>query len=246
MFFAFIGNPEAEADWRVSVTEHARWLGLAAHMDTRPVAGSQCFSFGWLTPPAAAAPDIQAAGGQLRLPTSATAAGQTAPTAADNLIWVEAALPAGEVRVAVPLGTPEPFYYARDRRGWMLGNDARLLTRWLGAELDERALFALFQYGAIPAPLTMARGVRRVPSGHALCLTPSSAEADIQRVFSLAPATPQPDTAPAAERDPAARVAAALDELLSRMAPQPCISAAGSIRACWRRGCWGWVFPASA
>src|SRR6185369_945799 len=81
------------------------------------------------------------------------------------------------------------------------------------------ALFALFQYGAIPAPLTMARGVRRVPGGHALCLTPASGEADIQRVFSLAPATPNPDATSVEERDPAARVAAALDELLSRMAP---------------------------
>ena len=160
MFTAFLGNPHHTPAWRQSAEEHARWLGLRAEPDTRPVSPGVCFAFAWLLPGMTAKPALSESAGYLRLRTAPA----TVPTEADdNLISIEVAVSSGQIRVTVPPTTPEPFYAAHDQRGWLLGNDLRLLRRWVSADLDERGLYAWFQYGAIPAPLTLARQLRYHP-----------------------------------------------------------------------------------
>jgi asparagine synthetase B (glutamine-hydrolysing) len=94
--------------------------------------------------------------------------------AVNNVINMRLSLPAGELNIAVPLATPEQIYYAGDPQGYFVSNDMRLLMRWVGLRLDERAVYALFQYGAIPPPLTISKNIKRIPNGHVCKLSPKS------------------------------------------------------------------------
>jgi asparagine synthase (glutamine-hydrolysing) len=70
------------------------------------------------------------------------------------------------LRIVVPLTTPQPFYYARNNEGCVFGDDLRLFPLLRQTELDERAIFSLFQYGAITPPFTIYKDVHRLPNGH--------------------------------------------------------------------------------
>lgn len=67
----------------------------------------------------------------------------------------------------------EQLYFARVEGGWALSNDLRLMARLAGDDLDEVGLLGLFRYGVTPAPLTVFRGVQRVPVGHILHIGPA-------------------------------------------------------------------------
>jgi asparagine synthetase B (glutamine-hydrolysing) len=92
-----------------------------------------------------------------------------------NDIRIAIRLHSGELCTAVPIATPEQVFYSENARGFVLSNDMRLVTHWAGGPLSPAALFALFQYGTIPAPLSLCDGVVRVPPGHVLKNRPGRA-----------------------------------------------------------------------
>jgi asparagine synthetase B (glutamine-hydrolysing) len=83
-----------------------------------------------------------------------------------NVIRLGISTRTGEVRVLVPPTCPERFYYAEQGGQLLFTNDLRLLFRLLRPRLDEVGVYALLQYGTIPPPFTLAKGVRRLLSGH--------------------------------------------------------------------------------
>src|SRR5262249_43468810 len=100
-----------------------------------------------------------------------------------NLVSLSISPERSEIKVVLPPTTPEPFYYARNRRGWALGNDLRFMMRWAGDDLDEHAVFALLQYGAVPPPFTFAKGIFRAPNGHTLTLSFTGSEPSLECWF---------------------------------------------------------------
>jgi asparagine synthetase B (glutamine-hydrolysing) len=74
----------------------------------------------------------------------------------------------GELRASVPIAAPDQVFYSDNGRGFALANDMRLVTRWAGGSLNPAAMFALLQYGTIPAPLSLSDKVVRLAPGHLL------------------------------------------------------------------------------
>ena len=191
MFFsAYLGGPERESQWRRILDRHAGWLGLSAHAFSRRVADGRVFAFGWVS---VRPPDTDALvredGDRLTIIpldtlTRAEALASPNPTGfLTNAIRLDVSLASGEVRVAVPIITPEQFYWASGGGDWVFGNDLRLMVRWAGLKLDDLAVYAFLQYGFIPPPLTVSRTVRRIPPGHRLVLSPVPATASVERFF---------------------------------------------------------------
>ena len=200
MFYsAYLGNDESSFPWQEVMHRHANWLGLSCYIESRTLSDGRNFSFGWLERKASDRnAHLQETKEYLLMTTSDSTTheedmaitGQPwqglIESVDRNVITVGLSLRSGELRVAVPPATPEQFYFAKDSRGWVLGNDMRLLVRWAGLELDERAVYALFQYGAIPPPFTMSKTVQRVPGGHVLKIMPDSDEPAFEVFFQLA------------------------------------------------------------
>jgi asparagine synthase (glutamine-hydrolysing) len=191
IFSAYLGDSANLDSWQRVMCKHAGWLGLKSHLESRPLAGGRSFAFGWLCP---AVPGI--VGGSHETADSlvvATAGGgldDPEPPALGsldrvekNVILVSISFQSGELQIWVPPATPEQIYYARDGRGTVFGNDMRLLMRWAGMDLDQRAIFALFRYLAVPPPLTLSKSVHRIPSGHTFRLAPDSSAPAIRVQF---------------------------------------------------------------
>jgi asparagine synthase (glutamine-hydrolysing) len=70
------------------------------------------------------------------------------------------------VRVRVPLASPDQAYVSRSPAEWVVTNDLRLAAARQALELDPHGVYALLQYGAIPAPFTLFRGIARLQPGH--------------------------------------------------------------------------------
>jgi asparagine synthase (glutamine-hydrolysing) len=58
------------------------------------------------------------------------------------------------------------IFYRREKDSWIISNDLRLLLSQDSEDLDPAGWYSLFQFGAIPAPLTPFKTLRRVPAGH--------------------------------------------------------------------------------
>ena len=225
MFFsAYLGEQENLADWQEVVQQHASWLELNVHFKDSALADGRIVAFSWLylkefnpqalflemkdlfvisTTPSSLSPELG--------PTAEDLWGQLTKELCSNTIRLGISRCTGELRVVVPPTTPEQFYITYDKRGYVLGNDMRLLTRWAGLILDERAIYALLQYGAIPAPFTISQNLQRIPNGHILKLTPQSTKLAFEPFF-------WPGQALSAGDDPldaAAQVAGTLDQILS-------------------------------
>ena len=191
MFFsAYLGNSSGEQHWQEMLDRHADWLGLSAHAFSRRVADGRVFAFGWvsLRPPNTDALVREDADRltliSLNTLTRAEALAQESPRGfVTNAIRMDVSLASGEVRIAVPVLTVEQFYHAGDGRGWVFGNDLRLMLRWAGLELEERAVYAIFQFSFTPPPLTISRTVRRIPPGTQFVLPPGAASGAIERFF---------------------------------------------------------------
>lgn len=171
MFFAMYCGP-GQPDWRRHVEEHARWLGLVpAYVTCGPFTFAQLSRVG--EPPA-----ISRVGDAIRLRTlgptaiSTTAIGASEP--AGNDIRIDHRLGTDTVQVHVPPATPEQVVFGTANGGFCLSNDLRLLGRIGHGRLDRRAVHALLQYGAIPAPLTLLSGVERSAPGHVTSIDVSS------------------------------------------------------------------------
>jgi len=206
---------------------HAAWLGLAAHIETRVLRDGWTFAFGWMTPTAADPTAYFHETGQYLYLT--TGAGLGDARQADgpehqwerrlacvdtNTIYLRLALDSRRMTVVVPVATPEQFYFARDGQGCAFTNDLRLLIHWRGLDLDERAVYALFQNGRIPPPLTICASMSRVPGGHTLEIAPDPFEPVFQRHFHL------PSRA-SEKHDPAVAEAAVQETLDSVLASVP-------------------------
>jgi asparagine synthase (glutamine-hydrolysing) len=153
----FLGNEAELSPWGGAVQEHARWLGLEAHIESRCLADKRTLAVARLARRTRGMVGfLEQAGQRLTLTTGE-------PTGSASVV---VSLPAGELTVAVPLASPEPFHYAQTAHGYLFGNDLRFFPRLVDVELDECALYALFHFGAVPPPLTIWRGIRRLPSGH--------------------------------------------------------------------------------
>jgi asparagine synthase (glutamine-hydrolysing) len=62
------------------------------------------------------------------------------------------------------------LYYRQDQDRFIVSNDVRLLAPQ-DDHLDPAGLYSLFQFGAISAPFTLFKNVKRVPPGHLLTLS---------------------------------------------------------------------------
>ncbi len=222
MFFcAYLGCKEHELPWRETVRRHAAWLGLAAHLDSRPIADGRVFTFGWVSV------DSPQSGGLVReteehltlttLPVLAPPHGPfSVPRHFEtNAIRLEVSLADGEVRAAVPLVTTEQLYHAADARGHVFSDDMRLMVRWAGLELDERAVIALFQYHRIPAPLTISKRVSRIPNGYMVHTQPGNSKPVLEAAFSGLQA--QEIVQRPIEGDPVERLRESMDAVLEQV-----------------------------
>jgi len=224
-FFACMGSSDSIPRWREALSQHADWLGLTAYPFSRLISDGRVFAFGWVS---LRPPDIDALvredGDRLTIIsldtlTRAEALEQERPRGFEtNAIRMDVSLLSGEVRVAVPIITPEQFYWASSGGDWVFGDDLRLMVRWTGLELDDVAVFAFLQYGFVPPPLTISRTVRRISPGHRLLLRPTPATASVERFFEPAELWYKDrDTSDADEL-----LREALDGVLSK-APQPAV-----------------------
>ncbi len=110
----------------------------------------------------------------------------------------------GDARVRVPLAGPDQAYRCHGPRASLLTNDLRLAVARHRPALDPQGVYALLQYGAIPAPFTLFRGVERLPPGH---------EASLDSGFVAR--LPPPATVPPADADDSeAALIARIDEVL--------------------------------
>lgn len=232
MFFAaFLGHPSYEPTWRDALQRHATWLGLSAHPYARTLGDGRVFAFGWAS---VSAPDTDALvrddGHRLVLipldtPTRDIALADAPPrgfrTTATRL---DVSLATGDVQVAVPVMTLEKFYYARVADGWLLGNDLRILIRLAGLDLDERAVYAIFQYSSIPSPLSISRTVHRAVPGHVLTLPADGSEARLHRFFHVGDLAEEWNG-----RDAGDYVAAAMDAAIARTQPPVAVHFSGGV-----------------
>lgn len=60
------------------------------------------------------------------------------------------------------------IYYHRLEAGILFSSDLRFLLRLVPAEIEDRALYALLKYGAVPEPMTLSRNIAAVPPAHYL------------------------------------------------------------------------------
>jgi hypothetical protein len=83
-----------------------------------------------------------------------------------NEVGIAMSLDSPEFPAAVPMTTPEQLFYSEDKRGFVLANDLRFVTGWAkGGGLRPASVFALFQYGMVPAPLSLIPQCCSCPAG---------------------------------------------------------------------------------
>jgi len=215
MFFsAYVGTDEGRRRWREAAEAHAAWLGLTACVESHALAGGRCAGLAWLDPrPDPALRPAGRARAQIVTATVASDAGGRTDAPADpNAVRVDLSA-AGDLRVLLPPTTPVHFYWARASQGVVLGDDLRLLLRLADPDPvpDARAVYALLQYGAPAAPLTVSSRVHRMPGGHVWRLA-AGAEQPV-----LEPVDPTAEVRGDEEGDPASRVLRAVDASLSRV-----------------------------
>jgi len=231
LFCAFLGDRTDEPAWRKTVTRHAAWLGLTVHLNSRPIADGRVFAFGWVS---LHPPDLSALvhEKQNRLTLCAPQA-FTPPDDAlasrrgfeTNVTQMQVSLETGEILIAAPVAAVAAFYYTGAARGHVFSDDLRLMVRWAGLDLDERAVYALFYYHAVPPTLTISRNVMQVPRGHLFRLCPG-ASAPTLKVFFQPPAPPPethtPQSAETLFRD-------TLDGILARVPRSSVLSFSGGV-----------------
>ncbi len=66
----------------------------------------------------------------------------------------------------------KPLYYAATPDGLLFGSELKALVQspWLEPRLDHGGLAAYLQYGYVPDPLSILKGVTKVPPGHTLTI----------------------------------------------------------------------------
>ncbi len=229
VFSAYLG-PEAQLPtWLDAVERHALWLGLASHHGRRRVADGHVFAFCHLTAgPAPQATAVRADAEHLTMTVSAApprVADWDGLTAIDdNRIALGVDLRSGEIRVVLPPTTPDQFYHRHHGGALALANDLRLLMRWAPSSLDERGVYALLQYGAIPAPYTPSRDVGRVPNGHLASFSMRSPAPVLRCCYDLAE-----QSRPLREADAVGELWRSLDRTLGALPPSTVVYFSGGV-----------------
>jgi asparagine synthetase B (glutamine-hydrolysing) len=105
------------------------------------------------------------------------------PPAYADVIELRVSLNTGELTVTVPELTPEQLHIAHESgSGWtVLSNDLRLMARWVGLDLDERAVLGFLQFGTLIPPFSLSKRISRIPSGHTLSISPELARPLLKR-----------------------------------------------------------------
>lgn len=163
-FSVYLGDVEGFRGWRLASSRHARRLGLSLKFETRVLADGSRLGLVWL-----------ANGLRTHWPRFVETAGEIAAMSygdetdeSRNVIGVRVSLLQREVTFRLPLASPQRLYYARVRSGWVFSDDLRLVTSLTNARLDARAVYLLFQYGAVPPGVALFSEVQRAPNGHML------------------------------------------------------------------------------
>ncbi len=229
-FFAYWGAPAGEPRWRDILSRRAAWLGLQSHTFSRALADGQAFAFGWasMRPPDTDALVREDDGRLTIIPldtlSRAEALAQGSPRGFEtNAIRMDVSLLSGEVRVAVPILTVEPFYYARDGDGWAFGNDLRLMVDWAGLWLHAQGVYSMFQCDYVPPPYTLSETVRRVRPGHVFTLHPDGSPSEWQFF------RPDDMVAPPDDSEPVERVRHALDSVLRQVGRPAVVHFSGGV-----------------
>ena len=213
MFFsAYVGTEAGIPPWREALARHARHLGLELRVEAYPLADLRTLSLGWLEHPLSGSQ-----GGreetERRVVAGVLVFGTMALDGDANVATLTASLAGSEIRVAVPPASAQQFCYTRTPHGYLLADDLRLFPRLVDVDVDERAVYALLRYGAIPPPLTLYAQVRRIPNGHELCLPAGGREAVCTPTFRLTELPHQNGGASRAD----GWVAETLDAILARV-----------------------------
>ncbi|MDH7489278.1 MAG: asparagine synthase-related protein [Anaerolineae bacterium] len=229
-FFAYLGAPTGGPRWRDVLSRRAAWLGLQAHTFSRTLADGRAFAFGWVcVRPSDTAALVREDGSRLTIIpldtlTRGEALVQDSPRGFEtNAIRVDVSLLSGEARVAVPILTVEPFYYAGDGGDWAFGNDLRLMVDWAGLRLHALAAHSMFQYDYVPPPYTLSETVRRVRPGHVFTLSPDGSPSEWQ-FFRPADMIAPPD-----DGEPVERVGHALDSVLGQVGRPAAVHFSGGV-----------------
>jgi asparagine synthase (glutamine-hydrolysing) len=125
----------------------------------------------------------------------------------------------GDVRVRVPFASPDQAYRWRSPTVSLFTNDLRLAVARQRLVLDPHGVYALLQYGAIPPPFTLFRGVERVLPGH-------EARLDSTLLTRLPQSAPLP-VASASDDTEAALLARIDDVLLGKRRPSAILFSGG-------------------
>ena len=93
---------------------------------------------------------------------------RAASTVDQNETWV--AYEAAETSLSLWCGflALGQMYYRQEKNSWVISNDLRLLMPRESQDLDPAGWYSLFEFGAVSAPLTLFKSIRRVPPGHLL------------------------------------------------------------------------------
>jgi asparagine synthase (glutamine-hydrolysing) len=217
MFASFCGDPEFGDAWTSLAEAHGAWLGRSASLQRRSLRSGELFALASFPHPEFDDPPARMSDDEFRFNAHAATPDRDAldPSCCFSF-------GTGELRASVFPTSPSQFYYGRDRRGRVFGNDMRILLRWLGIELDDLAVFGLLQYGAIPASRTLSRRLHRLPGGRSLRWSADSRDPEIDDWFH---ATDPPRDHP----DPLAAVAGGLDAVLERVPKESVLLFSGGV-----------------
>ncbi len=162
---ALLNSPEAQVHWRRLMQRHASWLGVPAafHAFTTP----DGVTIDLVTMGATVAMLPDAGGTQLRIDSWMGRRAASHSSGTSLAIRITVNLTTGDMRAEVPHFAVEQLYWARDKRGLLLGTDLRPLAAWQQHSWDAHGLAALLFLGAVPAPFTLVAGIARVPNGSA-------------------------------------------------------------------------------
>jgi len=203
---AYLGPTPAA--WRDAVWDHAAWLGLQVSTDARHLPSGAVLEVAWLHTQGLAPPRVHGAGDwfvlgaygdvppEILAARDRAALERAAVRRADNVATLAVHRVSGDAVAVVPVATPHQLLVAPAAGGRVFGDDLRLFRRLTAAHLDDRALFALAQFGSVPSPWTLFREVRRVPNGHAARFAAGSPGFDAVPFASVPDGPTEPGTAP--------------------------------------------------
>lgn len=179
MFFsAFLGKNKNSSLWENTIRRHSKWLDMNSYTESQEIEGGRFFCYGWVTSVTNKKRHvilknkrhiIMTTSGEMpngfKISQLKDFWKQRVFNIQKNVITIGLDKKSGELKMIIPLTTPEQFYFVNDSRGYFLSNDLRMMLGWNDFEIDECAVYSLFQYGAIPSPFTISKNVQQVPKG---------------------------------------------------------------------------------